>query len=78
MDRQHGRWRTSPSDEAVQAVARVLGDDVNTLTESGGKLVGRVLTLEEQDRLLKTAEANAEWEHVYCAAILAANMAMPK
>ena len=56
---------------------RLLGDDVNTLTESGGKPVGRVPTLEEQDRLLKTAEANAEWEHVYCAAILAANMAMP-
>lgn len=77
MDRQHGRWRTSPSDETVQAGRRLLGDDVNTLTESGGKPVGRVLTLEEQDRLLKTAEANAEWEHVYCAAILAANMAMP-
>lgn len=55
---------------------RRLEDDVKMLTESGGEPVGRVLTAEEQDRLFKTAEANAEWEHVYCAAILAANTSM--
>jgi integrase len=55
---------------------RRLEDDVKMLTESGGEPVGRVLSLEEQDRLFKTAEANIEWEHVYCAAILAANTSM--
>jgi integrase len=55
---------------------RRLEDDVKMLTESGGEPVGRVLTAEEQERLFKTAEANAEWEHVYCAAILAANTSM--
>lgn len=55
---------------------RRLEDDVKMLTESGGEPVGRVLTIEEQDRLFKTAEANPEWEHVYRAAILAANTSM--
>jgi integrase len=55
---------------------RRLEDDVKMLTESGGEPVGRVLTLEEQKRLFKTAEANPDWEHVYCAAILAANTSM--
>ena len=55
---------------------RRLEDDVKMLTESGGEPVGRVLTNEEQERLFKTAEAYPEWEHVYCAAILAANTSM--
>ena len=55
---------------------RRLEDDVRMLTESGGEPIGRVLTSEEQERLFKTAEANAEWEHVYNAAILAANTSM--
>ena len=55
---------------------RRLEDDVKMLTESGGEPVGRVLTNEEQERLFKTAEANPEWEHVYCAATLAANTSM--
>ena len=46
------------------------------LTESGGEPIGRVLTKEEQERLLKTAEGNPEWEHVWCAAQLAANTSM--
>jgi integrase len=46
------------------------------LTESGGEPIGRVLTNEEQERLLKTAEDNPEWEHVWCAAQLAANTSM--
>ena len=55
---------------------RRLEDDVKMLTESGGEPIGRVLTNEEQERLLKTAEDNPEWEHVWCAAQLAANTSM--
>lgn len=55
---------------------RRLEDDVKMLTESGGEPIGRVLTNEEQERLLKTAEGNPEWEHVWCAAQLAANTSM--
>jgi len=55
---------------------RRLEDDVKMLTESGGAPVGRVLTTEEQDRLFEVAKANAEWQHVYCAAVLAANTSM--
>ena len=55
---------------------RRLEDDVKMLTESGGEPIGRVLTNEEQERLLKAAEDNPEWEHVWCAAQLAANTSM--
>lgn len=55
---------------------RRIEDDVKMLTESGGEPIGRVLSTEDQERLFKTAEANAEWEHVFCAAILAANTSM--
>lgn len=55
---------------------RRLEDDVKMLTESGGAPIGRVLTNDEQDRLFKVAESNAEWQHVYCAAMLAANTSM--
>ena len=53
-----------------------LEDDVKMLTESGGEPIGRVLSDEEQKRLFKIAEDNPEWEHVWCAAILAANTSM--
>ena len=53
-----------------------LEDDVKMLTESGGAPIGRVLTDEEQERLFEVAEDNPEWEHVYCAAVLAANTSM--
>jgi hypothetical protein len=53
-----------------------LEDDVKMLTESGGAPIGRVLTAEEQERLFKVAASNAEWQHVYCAAVLAANTSM--
>ena len=56
--------------------SRRLEDDVKMLTESGGEPIGRVLTNEEQERLLKTAEDNPEWQHVWCAAQLAANTSM--
>ena len=38
--------------------------------------VGRALTAEEQKRLFDAAASNPEWEHVYCAAIVAANTSM--
>jgi integrase len=55
---------------------RRLEDDVVMLTESGGAPIGRVLTSEEQKRLFETAKINDEWEHVYCAAVLAGNTSM--
>jgi Phage integrase family len=38
--------------------------------------VGRALTPEERKRLFDAAASNAEWEHVYCAAVVAANTSM--
>src|SRR3954467_10071029 len=55
---------------------RRLEDDVKKLTEAGGVPVGRALTVEEQKRLFESAASNPEWEHVYCAAVLAANTSM--
>ena len=55
---------------------RRLEDDIKMLTESGGEPVGRVLTNEEQGRLFEIADGNTEWEHVYCAGILAASTSM--
>jgi len=44
--------------------------------EREGAPVGRALTPEEQKRLFEAAASNPEWEHVYCAAVLAANTSM--
>jgi integrase len=55
---------------------RRLEDDVKMLTEAGGAPVGRALAPEEQKRLFEAAASNPEWEHVYCAAVLAANTSM--
>src|SRR5947207_1770173 len=55
---------------------RRLEDDVKMLTQAGGKPIGRALTPEERKRLFEAAAGNPEWEHVYCAAILAANTSM--
>jgi integrase len=38
--------------------------------------VGRALTPEERKRLFDAAASNAECEHVYCAAVVAANTSM--
>jgi integrase len=38
--------------------------------------VGRALTPEERKRLFDGAASNPEWEHVYCAAVVAANTSM--
>jgi integrase len=50
---------------------RGLEDHVHALNEPES-LVGRALTVEEQDRLLEMAQSNPEWDYVYCAAVLAA------
>ena len=52
---------------------RRLEDDVKMLTEAGGKPVGRALTPDERKRLFEAAASNPEWDHVFCAAVLAAN-----
>jgi integrase len=52
---------------------RRLQDHVTMLSEAEGPPIGRALTPEEQKRLFDTAASNPEWEHVYCAAVLAAN-----
>jgi integrase len=54
---------------------RVLADHVHNLPERQ-RPVGRALTPEERRRLFESAASNPEWEHVYCAAIVAANTSM--
>jgi len=53
-----------------------LEDDVKMLTEKGGPPIGRALTNEEEQRLMETAQTNPEWEHIWCAAQLAANTSL--
>src|SRR5690606_17221993 len=54
---------------------RALADHVRNLPERQ-RPVGRALTPEERRRLFDVAASNQEWEHVYCAAIVAANTSM--
>jgi integrase len=54
---------------------RALADHVHNLPERQHP-VGRALTAQERQRLFDTAASNPEWEHVYCAAIVAANTSM--
>ena len=61
--KRYGHWRR-------------LQDHVTMLSEAEGAPIGRALTNGEQKRLLETAASNPEWEHVYCAAVLAANTSM--
>jgi len=61
--KRYGHWRR-------------LQDHITMLSESEGPPIGRALTNEEQKRLLETAAGNPEWEHVYCAAVVAANTSM--
>jgi integrase len=61
--KRYGHWRR-------------LQDHVSMLSETEGTPVGRALTPEEQKRLFEAASSNPEWEHVYCAAVLAANTSM--
>src|SRR5919197_1030536 len=61
--KRYGHWRR-------------LQDHVTMLSETQGAPIGRALTPDEQKRLLEAAASNPEWEHVYCAAVLAANTSM--
>src|SRR5688572_26160071 len=54
---------------------RALADHVHNLPERQGG-IGRALTAEERQRLFDAAASNPEWEHVYCAAIVAANTSL--
>ena len=54
---------------------RALADHVHNLPERQHP-VGRALTAEERQATLRSAASNPEWEHVYCAAIVAANTSM--
>ena len=54
---------------------RPLRDRVRPLPERQ-RTVGRALTGDEQKRLFDAASSNPEWEHVYCAATVAANTSM--
>jgi hypothetical protein len=54
---------------------RALADHVKNLPERQ-RPIGRALTAEERRRLFDVAASNAEWEHVDCAAIVAANTSM--
>jgi integrase len=57
-----GRWRS-------------VADHVRNLPERQ-KPIGRALTPEERQRLFESAASNPEWEHVYRAAVAAANTSM--
>ena len=54
---------------------RALAEHVHNLPERQHP-VGRALTPEERKRLFDAAASNPEWEHVYCAAVVAANTSM--
>ena len=54
---------------------RALADHVRNLPERQ-RPVGRALTPEERKRLFDSAASNPEWEHVCCAAVVAANTSM--
>ena len=54
---------------------RALADHVHNLPERQHP-VGRALADEERKRLFDAAASNPEWEHVYCAAVVAANTSM--
>lgn len=54
---------------------RALADHMKNLPERQ-RAVGRALAPEERKRLFDSAASNAEREHVYCAAVVAANTSM--
>jgi integrase len=54
---------------------RALADHVKNLPERQ-RPVGRALTPEERKRLFDAAASNVEWEHMFCAAVVAANTSM--
>lgn len=54
---------------------RSIKDHVEMLPEHE-RPIGRALTREEQRRLLRVASSKPAWEHLYCAAVVAANTSM--
>ncbi len=54
---------------------RALADHMKNLPERQ-RAVGRALAPEERKRLFDSVASNAEREHVYCAAVVAANTSM--
>ena len=54
---------------------KALEDHVENLPENQ-KPIGRALSQEERQRLFEAAASNPDWEHVYCAAVLAANTSL--
>src|SRR5476651_453004 len=54
---------------------RRLQDQVHNLPEHQ-RPIGRALTSEERKRLLDAAASNVDWEHVHCAAVVAANTSL--
>ncbi len=54
---------------------KALEDHVANLPENQ-KPIGRALSREERQRLFEAAAINPDWEHVYCAAVLAANTSL--
>ena len=54
---------------------RMLQDRVQNLPENQ-QPIGRALTPEEQARLFRAASSKPDWEHIYLAAIVAANTSM--
>ncbi len=54
---------------------RALKEHVRNLPELQS-IVGRALTGEERDRLFAVAASNPEWEHVYCAAVVAGSTSL--
>ena len=54
---------------------RALQDHVQNLPERASA-IGQAVTRAEQRRLFSAAASNPEWEHVYCAATVAANTSM--
>ena len=54
---------------------RALEEHVELLPEHQ-HIIGRALTAAERTRLFEAAASNPEWEHVYCAAVIAATTSM--
>ena len=71
------RWTIDLANaERMEAIAAFgFTDHVKNLPERQ-RPIGRALTSEERRRLFDVAASNPEWEHVYCAAIVAANTSM--
>ena len=55
---------------------RLFAERVRNFPENYDEPRGRVLTVKEQARLFEVARSNPDWEHVWCAATVAANTSL--